>query len=111
MNSTYGLLFYFCIAFCIKNEGTTGRDTIYLAAPEDRAWSEGISRPGRCAHGDLVFKLNQTLRRAANAFGVKFGGKKWIPVQKFCVVPSDVIESFSERFKKAEYLWGISTKL
>ncbi len=38
---------------CIKNEGTTGRDTIYLAAPEDRAWSEGISRPGRCAHGDL----------------------------------------------------------
>ena len=42
---------------CIKNEGTAGRDTIYLAAPEDRAWSEGISRPGRCAHGDLVFKL------------------------------------------------------
>lgn len=25
--------------------------------------------------------------------------------------PSDVTESFSERFKKAEYLWGISTKL
>ena len=25
--------------------------------------------------------------------------------------PSDVTESFPERFKKAEYLWGISTKL
>ena len=35
-----------------KNEGTAGRDTIYLAAPEDRTWSEGISRPGRCVHGD-----------------------------------------------------------
>ncbi len=59
----------------------------------------------------ICIQADQTLRRAANVFGVKFGEKKWILVQKFCVVPSDVTKSFSERFKKAEYLWGISTKL
>ena len=110
MNSTYGLLFYLCIAFCIKNEGTAGRDTIYLAAPEDRAWSEGISRPGRCVHGDLVFKLIKHLDGLQTLLVSDLKGKR-IPVQKFCVVPSDVTESFTEQFKKAEYLWGISTKL
>ena len=70
----------------------------------------------------IRINADRTLRRAANAFGVKFEGKKWIPVQKFCLVsvyedaffnqvPSGVTESFPERFKKAEYLWGISTKL
>ena len=60
---------------------------------------------GTCMNAD------RTLRRDANVFGVKFGEKKWILVQKFCVVPSDVTESFTEQFKKAEYVWEFSTKL
>ena len=31
----------------------------------------------------IRINADRTLRRAANAFGVKFGEKKWIPVQKY----------------------------
>lgn len=31
----------------------------------------------------ICINTDQTLRRAANVFGVKFRGKKWISVQKY----------------------------